>query len=487
MATGRIRWSLGALVLSAAISAAEPPAPTFHTALAIQDALRRGREFLTGGKAEQAVQLLEVQLPYINGNTAYLALLREAYGEAIKKAELEHRDDLAADWRQRVKILEQGAPAAVSDPSKPLPVKVESTATPLADAEREFGRKNYRQAAELFARAFAESPAVAKSHAAPWAYCKLFVAHERLARNDADAAALADLELDVAMAMSMMAGDNKMDALGRQLQAEIRQRRGSGAAPKIEVRHTDRGAETWARSETPSFRLYHLVSRDRAEQILRAAEAARAAAFAKWSEKPAGAWNPVCDVYLHPTAEDYARASGKGGSTPGHSTYQVQGGAIVRRRLDLRADDLNLLSHVMPHECTHLVVGELLADVSLPRWADEAMAVLAEPDDQVERYSRTLHRCRANGELVPLAQLLRQADYPDAKRITAFYVESVSVAQHLISESDPKAFLRFLRDAGRGLDAALEKHYRCRDVAELQDRWLRKTFTATDARGSSHP
>ncbi len=133
------------------------------------------------------------------------------------------------------------------------------------------------------------------------------------------------------------------------------------------------------------------------------------------------------------------------------------------------------------------MLGDLFAETTLPRWADEAMAVLAEPRDQFERYTRTLHRCRANGELVPLAQLFRQVDYPSAPQITAFYVESVSVVDFLVREGGALTFVQFLRDANRNLEAALQKHYRCRDVAELQDRWLRKTFAASDARGSSQP
>lgn len=488
----RFRSSVAIVLVLTGFVRAESPSPTFNAALAVQDALRRGRELMKSGDAVQAVQILEAQLPFINGNSAYLALLREAYGEAIKKHELDRRNDLASDLRQRVQILEGGVKqvAAIQppaeDPFQQQPKRSGPGSTALADAEREFAAKRFRPAADLFAKAFAESPSVAKSHAAPWSYCKLFVAHERLSRDDVDAAALRDLEIDVAMALSMAAGDEKLGALGRQLQAEVRRRRG-GDTIQIEVKHVERTADAWARAETANFRLHHALTREQAERVVRVAESARAAAFKKWADRAAGNWNPVCDVYLHPTAADYTKATGKADSSPGHSTYQVQNGAVRQRRLDLRGDDPNLLTNVIPHETTHIVVGELLADVALPRWADEAMAVLAEPRAQVERYARTLHRCRANGELVPLAQLMRQADYPDAKQITAFYVESVSIADHLIAERDPKTFLIFLRDASRGLDSALQKHYRCQNVAELQDRWLRKTFSASDARGSSHP
>ena len=82
------------------------------------------------------------------------------------------------------------------------------------------------------------------------------------------------------------------------------------------------------------------------------------------------------------------------------------------------------------------MLGALLPDAPPPRWADEGMAVLAEPRSQVERFGRTLHRCRAQGELVHLSQLMQRSDYPPAATITAFYVESVSIVEFLVAERD---------------------------------------------------
>src|SRR5262249_27351895 len=128
------------------------------------------------------------------------------------------------------------------------------------------------------------------------------------------------------------------------------------------------------------------------------------------------------------------------------------------------------------------------ADTPPPRWADEGMAVLSEPRSQLERFGKTLHRCRAQGELVHLAQLMQRADYPPAATITAFYVESVSIVEFLVAERDPRTFVQFVRDSQRGaIDAALKKNYQCPTVAELEARWLRKLFPAEITRASSNP
>src|SRR5262249_34599928 len=148
--------------------------------------------------------------------------------------------------------------------------------------------------------------------------------------------------------------------------------------------------------------------------------------------------------------------------------------------MDLRSDDANLLGITLPHEVTHLVLGDLFSDAALPRWADEGMAVLAEPRTQVDRYLKTMVRLRNEGRLIPLAQILGQYEYPDVKLITVFYVESVSVVEFMVNLKGASAFVAFLRDSGRGMDAALQKHYAIRNVADLQDHWLRATFTEID-------
>src|SRR5205814_10251342 len=186
------------------------------------------------------------------------------------------------------------------------------------------------------------------------------------------------------------------------------------AASEVTARQPDRGPSGWAVAESPNFRVQHVQKRELAEQLARAAEAARAAAFERWSGPPRGDWKPGCNVYLYATAADYAKATNQPTTSPGHATYKAEGGAVTARRLDLRADEPNLLAGVVPHEATHLVLGDLFAEVPLPRWADEGMAVLSEPRGRIDRYVQTLHACRQRGQLLPLEKLLAKADYPDA-------------------------------------------------------------------------
>jgi hypothetical protein len=268
----------------------------------------------------------------------------------------------------------------------------------------------------------------------------------------------------------------------------IHQRAGA-SAPKtlapVTIRHEDRGSDGWARAESANFRLMHNHPRDVAEQVVRSAEQARAAAFEKWADGKGATWKPVCEMYLYTTATEYSKATNKPADSPGHATYKAQNGAVVGRRLDLRADDPELLTCVVPHETTHLVLGDLFADSTLPRWADEGMAVLSEPRTRLDRFTRTLFTNRRQQKLVPLEKLFAKNEYPDAAQITVFYVESVSVVEFLVAEKGPQEFVQFVRDAGKtSLDAALQKHYACRNVTTLEERWRTRMFAAADARPS---
>jgi hypothetical protein len=468
-------------------AAAQEPAGVARS-LAVQDAQRRGRDLLQKGKALEAVGILEEQLPHIDGNASYLGTLREAYGEAIKALQLSHKNDEAAGLQKRLQVLERsgGKPDSCRENGQCKPETPVSSA--LAAAERAFAAKQYREANELFAKAHSEYAGIAKTHGGPWAYCKLFVVHERLTVSETaiSGSTLTELESEATAAMSMASADTKLTSFGKSVLEDVRRRKQDAAANVIEIKHLEADKDGWQRAESANLRVHHRQSRERAEQIVRAIENARTAAIMKWAGESLGSWSPLCDVYLHATAADYASSTGKGEASPGHATYQLQNGAVIRRRLDLRADDPNLLTGLIPHETTHLVLGDLFADAPLPRWADEGMAVLAEPRSQVERYAKTLHRCRAQGELVHLVQLLQRSDYPEAAGITAFYVESVSVVDFLVELRGPKVFVQFLKDAQRGkLEAALQKHYECRTVAELEGRWLRHLFPSEVIRASS--
>jgi hypothetical protein len=292
------------------------------------------------------------------------------------------------------------------------------------------------------------------------------------------AAAVPELEQEVRRAMSMAP---KLDDFGKDLIRRIQERRGGAGtteeAPAVEVRHAPRQGQGWAVAETANFRIFHNQSHELAERVARVAESTRSAMARKWFGDNSGAWNPRCDVYVHATGQDYSRATGVPATSPGHSTIRTEGERVLSRRIDLHADDANMLPGVLPHETTHVVLAGRFGDQPVPRWADEGMAVLAEPRDRIERHLRNLPMHRRDRQLFGVGQLMQLNDYPDPRYIGSFYAQSVSLVEFLSKEKGPRVFTQFLRDGMRGgYEAALRRHYGFHDFRELELHWQRYAF-----------
>lgn len=493
----RLRFALPLLLALGSALAGDPPR-TIDEALAVQEALRQGRDLLVQGDTTKAVDLLEKQLSRVHGDPNYLALLKDAYRAHIKNLQLANRFETCETYRKRLAVIDRelpknAAPAALAVPAAmPKPEVVRGarpeedpfTQTPLAErsestpdfvqqAAAAFTAKQYTQAAELYQKAEQGGAVLSPDHKKQWAYARFSAVVEKV--NDANPHSAANLEKEVRGGLQLCAGDAKLTQVGQDLLKEIAARSGAPGSPA-----NPPAGEGWTKVEATNFRIFHKGQAELAAEVQKVAEHYRTAAFAKWSTPYASRWQPVCDVYLYPRADDYVTATKQPGNSPGHSTIKAQGGRVVARRMDLRTDDPNFLGSTLPHEITHVVLADLFSDGSLPRWADEGMAVLAEPRGQVERYQKTLVNCRKRGQLLPLAQILAGSEYPDAASITVFYVESVSVVDFMVNLKGPTEFVAFLQAAKGDFNSALMKHYRIRNVAELQDHWLRATFTEID-------
>jgi hypothetical protein len=149
----------------------------------------------------------------------------------------------------------------------------------------------------------------------------------------------------------------------------------------------------------------------------------------------------------------------------------VNGNRIVSRRVNLRADHPQLLAAILPHEVTHVVLADLFTQKQIPRWADEGMAVLAEPlAEQVNRASELSEPLR-EGRVFKLSELMA-IDYPSADAWNLYYAQSVSLTQFLVEQGGPEQFISFVRGAQRkGIEVALRETYHIEDFADLESRW----------------
>ena len=141
--------------------------------------------------------------------------------------------------------------------------------------------------------------------------------------------------------------------------------------------------------------------------------------------------------------------------------------------MELRCDNPTLLEAVLPHETTHVVLAGQFGPYDVPRWADEGMAVLSEPAEQIDKHRQNLARCQRDGQLFSPKDLMGLKDYPAPRQIPAFYAQSVVFVDFLVQQRGPQTFAAFLKDGLKdGYEPALRRHYGW-DYATLQTHWDR--------------
>ena len=247
--------------------------------------------------------------------------------------------------------------------------------------------------------------------------------------------------------------------------------------PPIGVRLLERRESGWDVAETDHFRIYHLNRPGLARKAAIAAERARSAAYRKWFTDSCPDWDRRGEVLIYPTARDYSAGSGAPPQSPGHSELQVEGGAVVLRRIHVHADVPGLLTAVLPHEVTHTVLAGQFGDKPPPRWADEGMAVLDEPQERIDRHLRTLPGQRDAGHLYSAKDLISLTDYPEPRRIAAFYAQSVSLTEFLAKSKGPRELARFVKDGQcDGYETSLKRHYGW-TFDELERHWRKHAFS----------
>jgi hypothetical protein len=307
---------------------------------------------------------------------------------------------------------------------------------------------------------------------------------EQLKNPPAAGLAYVELERQVQQAATLAGSNSRLVDFSNELQSRIQDRK-AGKTPGVEavkdaaatVRHLPKTSDGWQVAETANFRVFHTQTRETAEEVARVAERTRGEMQRKWFGDVSENWKPQCEIFLYPTAQDYSKATRESETSPGHSTTYCEGARVTARQIHLHCDDPALLSAVLPHETTHVALAGQFGDKPLPRWADEGIAVLTEPRDKIDRYLTRLPDYGRQQQLFTVRQLMQCDDWPDARRIPAFYAQSVSVIEFLANDKGAQTLTRFLRDGQRtGYEKALQKHYGYKDFTELEQEWRRFAF-----------
>jgi hypothetical protein len=154
----------------------------------------------------------------------------------------------------------------------------------------------------------------------------------------------------------------------------------------------------------------------------------------------------------------------------------IDRGRVIARRVNLRADHPRMLDAILPHELTHVVMADVFPHEQIPRWADEGIAVMAEPETEQHARLADLAQPLSSGRVFT-SRTLMTTEYPHADHWPLYYAQSVSLTRFLIQRGGPERFVEFLKAAQReGIEQGLRRFYQIDGFASLDRAWI------TDAR-----
>lgn len=357
----------------------------------------------------------------------------------------------------------------------------------LARGTEEFTRKRYSEARMYFEQAYQADQGCVDACREQWAYCIIKDAAECLDQPATPPAKLTEWQQQVQRAIRMSASNAKMSAKGQEVLQQLEQRaKLQSGRPQIiasisDIKHWGPNREGWQVTETPHFKIFHRQENDFAERVAQIAEQTRTTMYRKWFDQEATPWTPKCELILHPSAASYTQMTTVPSNSPGHSRIESDpSGRVISRRMDLRNDIPGMMDAVLPHEATHVVLAGMFGSAPVPRWADEGIAVLSEPEEKIEHHRRNLLKNHQDGHLFGLRELMELTDYPHPRKIGAFYAQSVVLVEFLANRRGPKVFSDFLQDGLRhGYESALQRHYQM-TFAQLDQLWQQQVLSNAD-------
>ncbi len=212
---------------------------------------------------------------------------------------------------------------------------------------------------------------------------------------------------------------------------------------------------------TPNF-VVDAPTPEIAEQVGQVAEHYRKTLAVEWLGKEMPNWHRPCTVKVK------VGQIGAGGAT----SFSFDRGEVFGWRMNVQGSLERILDSVVPHEVSHTVLACRFRR-PLPRWADEGAATLAEHDSEKLRQKKLVEQILNTTRRIPFRELFAIKEYPrDMNDVLTLYAEGYSLAEYLVQQGGRNRFLQFLDDAHQqGWDRAIAKHYREKDVNDLERQW----------------
>jgi peptidase MA superfamily protein len=232
---------------------------------------------------------------------------------------------------------------------------------------------------------------------------------------------------------------------------------------------------------TRNFRVSWCASEQSVRELALHCEQLAATSRAAWLGKDGlGDWTPKCDVVVHPSTTEYVQALGPGSEqTTGCATIRLDGGRVVLRRVDLRADGVDWNTEALPHELTHVVLADRFCKTQIPPWADEGIALLSESPERMKQRLGELRRVAGGGFLYGARDLITIKTPPQPEFRPLFYGQSLALVSLLLDCGSREQLLQFVEISQiKGFDGALRDVYGDRRLAKFERRF--DTYVTSD-------
>jgi len=222
--------------------------------------------------------------------------------------------------------------------------------------------------------------------------------------------------------------------------------------------------------DTENFTIIHFNDA-LAKEVSRRAESTRDKIMSDLGLK---GWRGKAKVFLHRTQAEYTARTAQPEWTGGFSKFITEGTAVTALEIHSWQTSPRLLTSVLPHEITHLLVNSNLSEFNaLPRSLHEGFAILMEPRYRQEYFLGFL-RVRVKSEsFIPLAELLSAKDYPRDPEF--FYAEGYALLNYVSERSKDKslqAITSLIKNAAPGKTGTeLLRISGARSLDELETEW----------------
>ncbi|HTU17765.1 MAG TPA: sigma-70 family RNA polymerase sigma factor [Gemmataceae bacterium] len=234
------------------------------------------------------------------------------------------------------------------------------------------------------------------------------------------------------------------------------------------------------------------ATREIAERAAKAAEYNRKALARLWLDKELPTWAEPCPLCVTVTEQ----------TTNSYSTFQFQDGVVLSKErvpANIKAKQATVIrggmvlegpldrifADLLPHEMTHTILAEWRGQ-PLPRWADEGAAMLSESAISRADHERAIDRFLSLGRLLAVSELLPNRNFPPD--VTAFYAQSLSLTDFLVSAGGRKKFLAFVAQGeDDNWNKAAQSVYGYKTVKELEQAWLKHARMQLAERRSDEP